>query len=670
MALEKTVVLKVNAKDAEKNLDELNEQLEIQKKVLIELQKELIAVEQLQRSTSVTNLSAQKKLAEQATILKNEIKGETLGLKELNIEQRSATAVINDLSKSQANSSKVIQGLDKFTGGYATKLKSVYNGFIESVKGIKLFNAGLSGMKKALIATGVGALVVALGTIIAYWDDIKGFVNGVSSEQSNLLDLTNKTLVTQQEQLATTGAMENTLKVQGKSEKEIRDIKRQQTDEVIASTELLLTQQKSLKKSQVEAAERNQKITAGIIGFLTLPVTVLLGAVDALTYGLAKIGVIEKSTNLAKNFVMGTASLLFDPEDAKTEGDALLKETKNQLIKLKNTRDGYKVQDKKEKLESSEKEKEKAIKAEKLKVEALERIRKGLIDTEAEERAERLRLIEEDYKEQIKLAEKYYADSAEKVKELEAAKTAARNKQKEADELKDKAIADEKALKASEDAALKLELDKEESILSFDEQRQLIQDREDVLKEDKSINDKDRLKLLKQFGAAKIEIDKIEEAAQKERVLNTADALNNLSAVVGQNTVAGKGMSIAAATINTYQGVTDALAAKTITPFDTALKFVNAAAILGTGLRTVQKIASVKIPATSGGGGMGGARMPSGGINAPQAPSFNVVGSSDTNQLADAIGGQAKQPIKAYVVSNDITTAQSLDRNIVKGSSI
>jgi len=51
-------------------------------------------------------------------------------------------------------------------------------------------------------------------------------------------------------------------------------------------------------------------------------------------------------------------------------------------------------------------------------------------------------------------------------------------------------------------------------------------------------------------------------------------------------------------------------------------------------------------------------------------PAFNVVGASDTNQLATAIGGQQQQPIQAYVVSNDVTTAQEMDRNIVKGASI
>ena len=51
-------------------------------------------------------------------------------------------------------------------------------------------------------------------------------------------------------------------------------------------------------------------------------------------------------------------------------------------------------------------------------------------------------------------------------------------------------------------------------------------------------------------------------------------------------------------------------------------------------------------------------------------PAFNVVGASDTNQLASAIGGQSQQPVQAYVVANDVTTAQSRDRNIVNDASL
>ena len=64
--------------------------------------------------------------------------------------------------------------------------------------------------------------------------------------------------------------------------------------------------------------------------------------------------------------------------------------------------------------------------------------------------------------------------------------------------------------------------------------------------------------------------------------------------------------------------------------------------------------------ATGGGGGSSrGGNIPKTEI---QAPDFNVVGTSGVNQLADVVSTQA--PVKAYVVSNDVTTTQALDRNI------
>jgi hypothetical protein len=72
---------------------------------------------------------------------------------------------------------------------------------------------------------------------------------------------------------------------------------------------------------------------------------------------------------------------------------------------------------------------------------------------------------------------------------------------------------------------------------------------------------------------------------------------------------------------------------------------------------------------SASGGSVGGASG-SGGTEpaAAAAPTFNVVGTSGQNQIAQSIGQQA--PVKAYVVSNDVTTAQSLDRNIVQTATL
>ena len=69
--------------------------------------------------------------------------------------------------------------------------------------------------------------------------------------------------------------------------------------------------------------------------------------------------------------------------------------------------------------------------------------------------------------------------------------------------------------------------------------------------------------------------------------------------------------------------------------------------------------------------GLGGSvTTPSVPTGASTPPAFNVVGQSGTNQLAQAIGGQSQQPVQAYVVANDVTTAQSMDRNIIDDASL
>jgi hypothetical protein len=93
---------------------------------------------------------------------------------------------------------------------------------------------------------------------------------------------------------------------------------------------------------------------------------------------------------------------------------------------------------------------------------------------------------------------------------------------------------------------------------------------------------------------------------------------------------------------------------------------INIASILATGIQGAKSI-------TGGGGDSGGGAAGGGGGGAaPQAPTFNVVGSSGVNQLAQTIAGQGanQAPIQAYVVSGQVTTAQSLDRNRIENSTM
>lgn len=89
------------------------------------------------------------------------------------------------------------------------------------------------------------------------------------------------------------------------------------------------------------------------------------------------------------------------------------------------------------------------------------------------------------------------------------------------------------------------------------------------------------------------------------------------------------------------------------------------AAILAAGIGQAASI-------TSGGGGGGGSTSPggAGGGGGATAPQFNVVGSTGVNQLAGVMGAQQQTPVQAYVVANNVTTAQSLDRNIIQSATL
>lgn len=148
--------------------------------------------------------------------------------------------------------------------------------------------------------------------------------------------------------------------------------------------------------------------------------------------------------------------------------------------------------------------------------------------------------------------------------------------------------------------------------------------------------------------------------------------LAGLAANLGKETAAGKAAAIASTLISTYQGAQDSYTSLAKIPVvGPALGIAAAAAAVAGGLANVKAISQTSTPQTSGMGGTSpSVSSPSRPAPPSIPPAFNIVGASDTNQLAEAIGGQAQQPVKAFVVSNDVSTAQELDRNIVEGASI
>lgn len=216
------------------------------------------------------------------------------------------------------------QGLEQIgdLGAAFTNLKGVA---IDTFKGIK----------GAIGATGIGALVVALGAIVTYWDDIKEAVSGVSDEQKKLLTDTQADAKAQQEKLSTIDSQDNILKLQGKSERDILGIKIKQTEQVIVATEKQVAQQKIVLQAQLAAEKRNKEILKGILTFVTAPLQLVIDGVNK----VAKVFGKGFEFNVAEKL----SGLVFDPKATEANGQKEIAALDKTLNDLKNKKAGYQL---------------------------------------------------------------------------------------------------------------------------------------------------------------------------------------------------------------------------------------------------------------------------------------------------------------------------------------
>ena len=203
--------------------------------------------------------------------------------------------------------------------------------------------------------------------------------------------------------------------------------------------------------------------------------------------------------------------------------------------------------------------------------------------------------------------------------------------------------------------------------LTFEARLEALTEQERLITEATNISEEERTKLLKANKDARVKIGEEEAAAKQKALQSMSSGLKTAATLLGESTAAGKAAAIAATTIDTIQSGVSAfkgMVSAVPGPVGIALGAVAAAGALASGYASVKKILAVKTP----NGGGGGAAPSGGGVS---APSFNVVGNSGVNQLAETMAGKSEQaPIKAYVVSNDVTSAQGLDRKIITNASL
>ena len=163
------------------------------------------------------------------------------------------------------------------------------------------------------------------------------------------------------------------------------------------------------------------------------------------------------------------------------------------------------------------------------------------------------------------------------------------------------------------------------------------------------------------------ELDALKKKNQEDALNATANTLGQVADLFGRQTAAGKAAAIAEATIQTFvsaqKAYTSTIGIPVVGP---VLAPINAGLAIAAGIKNIKAITAVQTPDGGGGGGGGGNLSNSFSGSAAQAPSFNVVGNSGINQLAQL----QQQPMQAYVVSGSVTTAQSLDRNRIENATL
>lgn len=173
------------------------------------------------------------------------------------------------------------------------------------------------------------------------------------------------------------------------------------------------------------------------------------------------------------------------------------------------------------------------------------------------------------------------------------------------------------------------------------------------------VGTQERVDAQNELNKFQAESDANEKKREKEiadaKVAAVSGALGAIAGLVGQNSKFGKAIAITQAIIDTYAGANKALAQGGL------FGFIGAASVIAAGLANVKNITASKEPSPPSFAKGGGAiATPTPAISTP--PAFNVVGATAESQLAQTIAGAQQKPVRAYVVSTDVSSQQALDR--------
>jgi len=480
----------------------------------------------------------------------------------------------------------------------------------------------LKGIRTGLAATGIGLFLVALGTVVAYWDDIKAAVSGVTAEQEKLNEVSKAKFETSKAELENLDAQDNILKLQGKSEREILNLKIAKVNTAIEDGKINLQNVIKTSKAEEEAAIKNYNLTKKIVDFildtaLFLPKLMLM-PIDMAIKGANKVSealgfgkliafdmgkTMEDMQDKFSGFIAGS---IFNVEEVKAEGEKTRTELEKELKTLENQKAGFQL--------------------------SIKEIDKKAVDDAKKQREDAL---SEEERKQKEHQEKYLNNDRLRTKSvLEASNERILQAQKETE-----------FEKAQNDLKAKANQEYLDKIKAQEEAANALKKRNRDFAIEMTLSGLNTISSLTElFGK------KSEKAAKRAFQIN-------------------KAAQLAGALISTYKSATDAYASQ-FTPVPDPTSPVRGAIAAGVaiaaGLANVAKIASQKFEGGGSSGGGGGAPAGAGGGGTMQAPNFSVIGSSGVNQLAQL----QQQPTRAYVVSGEVTSQQALDRNRVQNATL
>ncbi len=629
MAKEVIVDVKVKVANAKGQLDELNKSLSASEDLISDLEQELEKLnDELENSNGVTNeqINAQVKLAKQIENTKSKIDREKKAVVDINNKRKEQNKIIKDSTKSTADYSGVIGIVDRQTGGLISGVTGLTGSIGKATGGFKL-------LRTAIIATGLGALVLAITSVATAFTNSESGQNKfrklmtqigvvVGNVTDILGDLGNVILN------VFTGNFKEAGKALSDVTDGIKNFGEETRKEIAIAGELADRRAKAdllERKLIIERAEATRKFNE----LREKAADKENVSIEDRIAALKEAGRIEEEITLKE---IEAARIRFETKKQQNELSASTKEDLDEQARL----EARLIE-----LEAQRLKRQKTLTAEiTTNLREAESERKRI---EAEAEAERKRLESE---------------QAAKDKEARDAELAA---EKQLAELK-KQIRDAEAV--SEDEKRALEIEKVtahyDNLIALAEKNGL-----DITNLEVAKNK--RLSELKDTEIV------LEQLTSKQKIQIAQDTLGLISMIAGQGSKIGKAAALAQASISAVGGTINAFKTAADSPITTVFPpypFIQAGIAAAAGAANIAKIKSVKVGSVSSGNISGGSV--GGGISTPttQAPSFNIVGSDPQTQLADAIGQQVQKPVKAFVVAGDVSTAQSLDRNIIQESSL